>query len=358
MKNLLVILIIILISFVSCKKEDPPLSLDSKIERIAKSHIIFGRTPGIAIGIYHDGVITQYFYGTRNLSTGQTIDEFTMFEICSITKTFTALLFADFVIKNEIPLNDTIDDYFPEDFNIPNKDGKYVQFLHLLNHTSGIPREPDLPNLQAFAVFNENDLKNYLSTLQLTTTPGSNYEYSNLGMGLIGYLLERISGKTYSELLQERIFTPLGMTQTVCSETDFITDNNAQGYFGSNETDMYIWSPVFAAAGTIKSNLHDMMIYLIENIEYENSILKEPLILTKQRTFSVNENLYLGLGWHLTIDGKGDEIYWHNGGTKGFSSFIAYNNSTKDGVVVLINSYCTGEQNNIGIEILNLLKEY
>jgi len=357
MKNLLVILIIILISFVSCKKEDSPLSLDSKIERIAKSHIIFGRTPGIAIGTYHNGEITHYFYGTRNLSTGQAIDEFTMFEICSITKTFTALLFADFVTKNEISLNDTIDEYFPENFNIPNKDDKHIQFLHLLNHTSGIPREPDLPNIQAFADYSETDLRNYLNNLQLLTTPGVNYEYSNLGMGLIGYLLERITGKTYSELLQERIFTPLEMTQTVCTEADFVTDNIAQGYFGSTETDMYIWSPVFASAGTIKSNLHDMMNYLIENIEYENSVLKEPLILTKERTFSVDENLYLGLGWHLTIDGEGDEIYWHNGGTKGFSSFIAYNNSTKDGVVVLINAYCPIEQNIVGIEVLNVLRE-
>jgi CubicO group peptidase (beta-lactamase class C family) len=358
MKKIIYILIIILISLISCKKEDLPLSLDSRIERIAKSHIIFGRTPGMAIGTFHDGVITHYFYGTRNLSTGQAIDEFTMFEICSITKTFTALLFADFVANNEISLNDTIDDYFPENFNIPTKDGVHIQFLHLLNHTSGIPREPDLPNLQAFADYSETDLKNYLNDLQLLTTPGLNYEYSNMGMGLIGFLLEKFSGKSYSELLQERIFLPFGMDQTVCAEADFVTDNIAQGYFGSEETDMYSWSPVFASAGTIKSNLHDMMNYLIENIEYENSVLKEPLILTKEITFSVDENLYLGLGWHLTIDGEGDEIYWHNGGTKGFSSFIAYNNSTKDGVVVLINSYCPGEQNVIGIEILNLLKEY
>jgi len=358
MKNIIFILILPLILFSSCKKDDNSFTIEKQIEHVAKSYIVFGRTPGVAIGTYHNGIETDCFFGTKDLSTGQNIDEFTMFEIGSITKIFTTLLFADFVTKNQISLTDTIDDYFPPNIHIPNKDGVHIKFLNLLNHTSGIPREPDLPDEQAFASFNETDLANYFDALQLKATPGDSYEYSNLGMGLVGYLMERITGESYNKLLKEKIFVPFGMTYTTCNEADFITDNIAQGYYGNAKADFYKWSDIFASAGVIKSNLHDMMIYLRENIDFSNSSLKDALILTKSRTFMVDEHFYIGLGWHLTIDGNGDEIYWHNGGTKGFSTFIAYNNSTKDGVVVLINSYCFGEQNVIGIETLNLLKKY
>lgn len=84
--------------------------------------------------------------------------------------------------------------------------------------------------------------------------------------------------------------------------------------------------------------------------------LKDALLLTKGRTLTLDEHSHMGLAWHITIDDSGDEIYWHNGGSIGFSTFIGYNNSTKDGVVLMMNSYCLGEQDVMGMKILNLLK--
>jgi CubicO group peptidase (beta-lactamase class C family) len=353
----LALTLIILFFFNSCKKDINDLSLEGQIEHLVKSHIVFGRTPGVAIGTFHEGEENHYFFGTRNLSTGEKADEFTMFEIGSITKTFTALLFADLITRDVVSLTDTIDTYFNPGIIIPDKNGVHIQLVNLLNHTSGIPREPDLPDEQSFADFSETDLADYLNTLQLHAVPGEKYEYSNLGMGMAGYSLKKITGESYYELLKEKIFIPFQMRYTACDENDFITGNIARGYYGNTMVGFYRWSVIFAPAGVIKSNLHDMMIYLKENIDYNNSILKDALALTKKRTFMVNEHLYLGLGWHLTIDGNGDEIYWHNGGTRGFSSFIAFNNSSKDGVVVLINSYCYGEQDIIGIETLRLLRK-
>jgi CubicO group peptidase (beta-lactamase class C family) len=359
MKKIIILIVLCFIYILSCKKADDSLSLDEQIEHVAKSHMVYGRTPGIAIGTYHDGIESNYFYGTKNLSTGEKIDELTVFEIGSITKTFTALLFADFVVKNQISLNDTIDGYFPANIHVPSKDGVHIKFLNLLNHTSGLPREPnDLPAEQPVADFDEIALTNYFIGLQLNATPGTNYEYSNLGMGLAGYLLGRKAGKDYNELLKENIFVPIGMIYTACNATSIVTNNIAQGYYGNTKAEFYIWSDIFAPSGTILSNLHDMMIYLKENINSDNSSFKDALILTRNKTYKVNDHLYIGLGWHLTLDGDGYEIFWHNGGTRGFSSFIAYNNSTKDGVVILINSYCYQEQDIIGIEILNLLNRY
>ncbi len=340
----------------SCKKDtiDPPV--DKEIEQLVNSHVIFGRTPGIAVGTFHAGEDKQYMFGSKDLTKGEDVDEFTMFEICSITKTFTALLFADFVEKDKLSLTDTIAGFFPSNIKVPDNYVTPITFLQLLNHTSGLPREPNLPNLQAYAEFDDLQLASYFDTLQLNNIPGSTYEYSNLGMGLAGYLLGKITGQSYSNLLKERIFVPFNMAYTTCSEADFITDNYAEGFYGNTEVGFYQWSDIFAASGVIKSNLHDMMIYLKENIDYTNSVLKEALLLTKGRTLTLDEHFHMGLAWHITIDDDGDEIFWHNGGTMGFSTFIGYNNSTKDGVVVLMNSYCMGEQDVMGMKILEILK--
>ncbi len=359
MKKTIRLLILSIGIFVSCQKNDMEPSLTSEIEKLVNENIESENLAGVAIGVYHNGEKSHYFFGKKDLSTGEKIDELTIFEIGSITKTFTALLFANAVTQNQVSLNDTIDGFFPLNMQVPYKDGVHISFLNLLNHTSGLPSEPDnLPAEQPVANFDETALANYFNNLQLHNTPGTTYEYSNLGMGLVGYLLGRAAGTEYDDLLKETIFTPMGMQYTCCKAEDIPINNVAQGYYGMQRTDFYQWSNIFEAAGTIKSNLHDMMIYLKENIHPDSSSLKEALTLTQTRTFTVNEHFHMGLGWHITIDGNNNEIYWHNGGTRGFSSFIAFNNATKDGVVVLINSYSLKAQNIIGIETLNLLYKY
>lgn len=357
--NKLRILIYILLLLISCKKEDTQQSLDEQIERIAKSHIIFGRTPGIAIGIVNGGIEKNYFFGTKNLSTGDQIDEYTIFEIGSVTKTFTALLFADFVIKNEISLTDSLNSYLPDNIQAPEKDGIPIRFVDLLNHTSGIPREPAIvTENNSFDNFNEEDLKDYFDHLNLKSVPGAKYKYSNLGMGLAGYIISKLKSTGYNELIKQEILNPFGMVSTACTDSEITTDNIAQGYYGNEKTDFYRYSEIFAPSGVIKSNLHDMMIYLNENISCSHPVLSDALELVQVKTFDIEAHQSIALGWHINEMESGDEIYWHNGGSKGFSSFIAFNRATNEGVVVLINSYCFGEQDIIGIEIMNLLNKF
>jgi CubicO group peptidase (beta-lactamase class C family) len=356
MKIIPLLTIIVLTLFESCNKEDTVQTLDQKIEQIVKSHIVFGRTPGVAVGTYHNGIGKNYFFGTKNLSTGEPIDEFTIFEIGSVTKTFTALLFASYVIESNLNLTDTIDGYFPQNITVPSKDGVHIKFVNLLNHTSGLPYMPDnLPSDLSVADYSEVDLAAFFNGYELNSAPGTEYCYSNLGMGLAGYLVSNIFSTSYNQLLNEKIFSLMEMNYTSCDSASLLTSNFAQGYYGNQPVGFRQWSDIFAPAGAILSNLHDMMIYLKQNMEFENSSLSDALSLTKTSTFEINEHQHIGLGWNIIINDDNSNIYWHNGGTKGFSSFIAYNSSTQNGVVVLINSYCFGEQNIIGIEVLNLL---
>ena len=347
----------ILLTF-SCKKSNEISFVDKEIEREVSPYVTSGQITGIAIGILNNGTEKYYFYGTKNRTTGASIDENTIFEIGSITKIFTALLFADYVVKQQISLYDSINRYFPVNISVPNYNGLQIKFIHLLNHTSGLPSQPDnLPLLQPVAGFGETELKNYFNEITLNEEPGHSFKYSNLGMGLAGYLLARTFGSNYDTLLKTKIFLPLNMTHTVCNARDISGNNIVQGYYGTTPADFYIFSDIFAPSATIKSNLHDMMIFLKENIYCDNPELYNAIKLTQNKSFKVNDHFFLGLGWHILVDEHGDEIYWHNGGTRGCSSFIAFNNTTKEGVVVLINSYCTGTQDRIGIEIMNIIRE-
>jgi CubicO group peptidase (beta-lactamase class C family) len=215
---------------------------------------------------------------------------------------------------------------------------------------------PDnLPSDQSVANYSEADLAEFFNGFELNAVPGTEHCYSNLGMGLAGYLIVKEYGNSFEQLLKEKVFTPFEMNFTSCDSANLITTNFAQGYYGNQPVEFRQWSDIFAPAGAILSNIHDMMIYLDQNMESDNSLLNDALNLTKTSTFELNEHQQIGLGWNIVVNDDNSLIYWHNGGTKGFSSFIAYNNTTKNGVVVLINSYCFGEQDIVGIEILQLL---
>lgn len=99
----------------SCEKESSQLTQDQAIEQVAKSHIVFGRTPGIALGVIKEGQKTVYSWGTSDLSTGKPIDEYTVFEIGSITKLFTGILYAQLAEEGRLSLSDTANSFMPSD---------------------------------------------------------------------------------------------------------------------------------------------------------------------------------------------------------------------------------------------------
>lgn len=354
--------IISLISFLSllffaCEKEPITLSIDQKIERVAKKYMIYGRMPGIIIGTIKDGETKIYSYGVADLKTSALIDEFTIFEIGSITKTFTGLLTAQFVLQGRFSLQDTVNNYLPVNMQLPSKNSIPIRWVHLLNHTSGLEREPNDLDFNEPFDYTENQMSAYLSRTNLLTVPGEEYLYSNTGMGLIGYALTKITDSTYASLMEKRIFSKLNMTNSFCNNNEKPLSNTAQGYYGNKSVDYFIMTDVFKGAGVIKSNMHDMLIYLQNYLYPETSVLKDEINLTLTPTFQIDTKMSIGLAWFLGLNDNNQKIAFHDGGTKGFSSFIGFNRDRKTGVVVLINSYCIAEQDLIGAEIMKILDE-
>jgi CubicO group peptidase (beta-lactamase class C family) len=343
--------------FFACEKEPIAVLIDQKIERIAKKYLVYGRTPGIIIGAVINGETKIYSYGVADLNTGALIDEFTIFEIGSITKTFTGLLSAQFVLQGNFTLQDTVNNYLPENMQLPSKNNIPIRWVHLLNHTSGIEREPDDLDFDQPFNYSESQMSDYLSRANLLSIPGTEILYSNTGMGLTGYALTNITDSSYASLIENRVFSKLNMTYSFCNNNEKPVNNTAQGYYGNKAVDYFVMTDVFSGAGVIKSNMHDMLIYLQNCLYPETSTLKDEINLTLTSTTDIDEKTSIGLAWILGVNENNQRIAFHDGGTYGFSSFIGFNRDTKAGVVVLINSYCLGEQDLIGAEIMKLLDE-
>jgi len=357
MKTLkLSIFYIFLLSIISCNTENIELSKEQQIEHEAKSYVVFGTTPGVIVGTYKNGEIKTYSFGVANLETGAKIDANTIFEIGSITKTFTANLIAQEVLNGNLNLQTEANIYLPDFFQLPSKDGIEIQLKHLLNHTSGLNREPENLDVNQPYNYSNDQMSAYLSTTQLQTQPGTKFSYSNTGMGLAGYLVAHHQNTTYADLVKNMIFTPLQMNQSFCNLSELPSTNVAQGYMGNVPKPYFVMSEVFAGAGYIKSNMHDMLIYLQNQINVENSVLEDAIGLTLIPTFEDSEKVKLCLGWVEAIDDANNKIYLHDGGTYGFSSFIGFNREKKYGVIVLMNAFATnGEQVLLGAEVLKIL---
>ncbi len=142
----------------------------------------------------------------------------TVFEIGSITKVFTSVILADMVVHGEVKLDTPVAQLLPAGVRVPQRNGKPITLLDLAMHVSGLPLMPpdfkpaDMEN--PFAGFGAPQLYAFLSAYQLPRDPKFQYEYSNLGVGLLAHALARKAGMSYSELLRVRILDPLGMTST------------------------------------------------------------------------------------------------------------------------------------------------
>jgi serine-type D-Ala-D-Ala carboxypeptidase/endopeptidase len=174
-------------------------------------------TPGLVLGIREaDGSTRIVSYGSAG-RRAQPLGPRSRFQIGSITKTFTAALLADMAARGEVALGDPVAIYLPEQVRVPSRAGREVTLLDLATHTSGLPTWPmnlSLRGNNPLANYTVEDLYAFLSTHELWDVPGSEYRYSNVGYGLLGHALARSAGRSYRDLLRERVFEPLGMHAT------------------------------------------------------------------------------------------------------------------------------------------------
>ncbi|MBA3663712.1 MAG: beta-lactamase family protein [Bacteroidetes bacterium] len=314
--------------------------IDSLIDKIVTDYMQSPQNCGLSIGIFENGQEYFYNYGESKRLTRSLPESSTIYEIGSVTKVFCGILLATAITEKKAKATDDIRMYLPAG-KYPNLEthDKYIQLIHLADHTSGLPRLPENIEKQAnydplnpYKSYDEKILLEYLGKIQLTSEPGAICDYSNLGMGLLGVILEKIYKKSFHELVLEKICKPIGMNSTGVQltphqETFFATGYNSAG----NETPH--WElPGLTAAGGLRSCAKDMMLFLEKNLEEKD----EALTLSHQSTVNKGDNV--AMAWHILKTKSGNTLTWHNGGTYGASSFCGFIKEKNCAVVVLSNS--------------------
>jgi D-alanyl-D-alanine-carboxypeptidase/D-alanyl-D-alanine-endopeptidase len=194
----------------------------------------------------------------------------------------------------------------------------------------------------------------FLSSVTLTHDPGSTFEYSNIGYGLLGHLLALKSGTNYETLVTSRVLKPQGMHNTAITLSHGMATRLAVGHdVMLQPVPKWDQSPAVAAGGALHSTANDLLTFLAAVLSGVDPAIRNAttLMLSAPRP-TTTPNLKIGLGWHL-LPFEGRNIVYYDGGTGGYRSFIGFDRETGTGVVVLSNTNSEADLNDIGIHLLD-----
>ncbi|MES2442478.1 MAG: serine hydrolase [Pseudomonadota bacterium] len=288
---------------------------------------------------------------------GARVDRGTLFEIGSITKVFTALILADMVDKGEVSLDDPAAKFLPPGHRMPARGGRQITLRDLATHRSGLPRMPDNIGPMTdpdgpFAGYGEAKLLAFLDRYQLTRDIGAEWEYSNLGAGLLGYLLARAAGTDYETLLRTRITGPLGMNDTLIT----LPPSHAARLVPAFDAYMQPTRPwdigVLTGAGGIRSSAADMLIFARAVLDSRSPIAAAMKTALAARGPGAHARVEQALGWVVMHPEPGRELLIHDGGTGGFRTLLAIEPATGRAVVALANSAAEPGATELGLHIL------
>jgi len=325
----------------------PPVSvvdlkvvLDKDIAGALKSGELAPSTgAGVSVAVVQRGVTRIFSYGTAKPDS--------IYEIGSITKTFTGLMLSQMVEQGKVHFDDPVRELLPVGL-VAKPAGGEITLLSLATQHSGLPRLPDnfhpANPADPYADYRSADLYAFLAQHTVAKPAETNYLYSNLGFGLLGQALSNRAGIPYPALLEQEVTGPLRMRDTVVSlspeqQARFITGHK------SDHQPVHAWDfDALAGCGAIRSTAPDMLMYLQANLHPESLNLATgsssaatlpSALIQSHRLRADGEDGRIALAWRYQPS-SGD--YWHPGGTGGYSAYVLFNPKGDFAVVVLSNT--------------------
>ena len=317
-----------------------------------------GTYVGVIVGLVDNGEVVVRGFGVANKASGKAPDADTIWEIGSITKTFTGTLLAGEVIAGRMKLDDPVQKYLPAGIMMPQLGERPMTIAHLATHYSGLPRLPanfvPADPADPYASIDEPALWEMVRTTKPSRAPGTALEYSNFGYGLLGALIARETGVSYARLAADRIFRPLGMTRSVVADGVSQPSRLAQGYDGTGKPVRHWTFKAVPGLGGIYSSMADMLAYLRANMaaaakKGRVTPLREAMALAIQPRADMGRGK-IGLAW---VSSPGNKMVAHDGGTYGFSSYIGFTPDGRRGVVVLANTLATETTSALGAHLID-----
>jgi CubicO group peptidase (beta-lactamase class C family) len=292
---------------------------------------------GMVVTVIDRGRRSIVVHGESGAEAGRPLDGDTVFQLGSLTKVVTGLLLAEMVVRGEVSLDDPVQQLLPPGVVLEVVE-RPMTLRDLATHTSGLPSMPTNFDIRGepdpYAAYSVDQLWTFLSTFRPGRAPGTAYQYSNLGVSLLGRVLALKAGTTYEALVKERVLTPLGMTSTSITLSSEQNARVAPGH------DPYLnpirpWEmTTLQASGSLRSTGNDMLRLLA--VYLATSDLPH---LTKAAAVQMREGVSLnGAFYPLCLGLRPDGTYRHAGGKEGYRSGLAFNPGTGAGAIVLANA--------------------
>ncbi len=309
-----------------------------EVERLVKPLLDSKNIVGCVVGVLDNGKQEIYGFGEIHHGAGDKPNADTVYEIGSMTKAFTGTLLGDMVNRGLVKLDAPVQDFLPPDVKLHQIKDHPIKLVDVASQSSGLPRMPnnfapkDAKN--PYADYTPELMFQFLGKLQLQCPPGK-YEYSNLGMGLLGYILAQKAGKSYEQLVVERICDPLNMNDTRITLSAEQRKRLAPPY-NAELGDETNWDfDALAGAGVLRSTANDILKLAEASLSDDDRPVVKAIHTAWTPHYGKPGDIRVGLAWHLARDG---ETWWHNGQTAGYSSALFVYPPKHLAVVVLCNT--------------------
>ncbi len=320
----------------------------ARMEQVVQSYVANKQFMGSVLVAQDGKVVFSKGYGFANLEWDVPNSPTAKFRLGSVTKQFTAACILLLEERGKLKIDDPVKKYMPDAPAAWDK----VTIFNLLTHTSGIPSFtgfPDYASTEAIATTPEKLVARFRDK-PLEFQPGEKWNYSNSGYVLLGYLIEKISGQSYSQFVQDNIFTPLGMKDSGYDSNSAIIAHRAAGYAPSDKGLInagYIDMSIPLSAGALYSTTEDLL-------RWEQGLFGGKLlsVASLQKMTTPFKNDY---AFALAVrDANGHKVIEHGGGIEGFNTQLSYYPDDKLTIVVLANQN-TGATGDIASKLAALV---
>jgi CubicO group peptidase (beta-lactamase class C family) len=328
---------------------------DARLKELAQQRLQGDRTGAcFAVAVVEKEVSRAFVCADPANATR--VDARTAFEIGSVSKTMTSALLAEMILAGKASLDEPLAAWLPEGTSVPSFEGQPILLRHLVTHTSGLAALPPgvaITNpADPYAAMDAPALLAALERSQLSAAPGSRFEYSNFASMLLGYAVARRSGVDFETLLDSRLFTPLGMDGAyVNSRPEGI--RAAAGHLPTAKpTPAWTFRTELAGVGGVRATLDDMVRYVEAQLGRIEASISPALALAQAPVTSAQPAM--AMNWMLApLNGR--TLHAHEGGTGGFSSFVAFDKAAGRGVVILSDTalHSLGGLGSLGLHLLD-----
>ena len=346
------VFILSILVFTNCKnskKKEDSKSVDKiqlSMDKNVNSLLLDKKINAVSIGVFKDGKKYSAHYGELDKGKGNRPTDKTIYEIASVSKTFTGILVANAVLDEKIKLEDDIRNYLNEDFPNFEYNNKPIKIKHLLTHTSRMPKFLPESISELFSDFNESlpfkvyeiqkeyrkeDFFKDLHKVKLDTITGTKYQYSNVDTELMAKILENVYDKSFNEILREYFQKNVDMKNTQINLPKDKEKDLANGYGMTNKLVPHE-VVMFGADGGVKTTMPDLVNYMELQLDTENETVAE-----SHRILYEKENRKMAYYWPVKSNEEYGEYFSIHGGAFGSQNWFFILPKYNMGISVITN---------------------